>query len=81
MMIAVTCVYFKPSGKWYTDGTDEFPKSLFEGCIYPRDYGRRLNELKLLPGLQSGTWNDGPFTVDVQDKYVELVIPRKQQSS
>lgn len=74
-MITISCVYFKPSGKLYTSGTEEFDESLFEDCIYPVEYGRRLNQLQLLPGLQSGSWNDRPFTVDVQDKYVELVIP------
>ena len=31
-----------------------------------------LNEKKLLPGLQSGTW-DGPFVIIPADQYPELV--------
>lgn len=70
--IKIKCTYFKPSGKWYADGVDEFDSELFVGCIYPKEYGVRLLQLQRLPGLSSGTWH-GPFTVDVQDKYEELV--------
>jgi hypothetical protein len=72
-MVLVECVYFKDTGKRYTDAQGEFPESWFEGCIYPRDYGRRLRELGKLPGLISGRW-EGPFTIEVYDKYTELVI-------
>lgn len=71
-IIQVKCVYFKPSGKWYSYGAAQFDKALFEGCIYPREYGNRLRQKLLLPGLHDGYWN-GPFTVETE--YVELVLP------
>lgn len=76
VLVLVTCAYFKASGKYYTEGAAAYPASLFEECIYPRDYGRRLLELKRLPGLQSGTWS-GCFTVRVMKdigSYTELVV-------
>lgn len=77
--VKIKCTYFKPSGKYYADGCEWFAKKLFEGCIYPISYGKRLLELKSLPGLRSGIW-DGPFTVKVQGKYTELVIPTPPRS-
>lgn len=68
----IYCVYFKDSGKYKYDGEARFDLSLFDGCIYPSEYGKRLRALKLLPGLESGHWS-GPFTVEVYDKYTELV--------
>ena len=75
-LIIITCTYFKGSGKYYTDGTECFPVSIFKDCIYPRDYGERLRDLRKLPGLESGYWPDY-FTVTV--KYTELVIPVEEQ--
>ena len=75
--IKIQCMYFKQSGKYYSDGCEWFDKLLFNGCIYPSEYGERLRELKKLPGLQSGTWEEGFFTVKVQGKYTELVMPIK----
>ena len=71
-LVKITCVYFKDSGKYYCDGECEIAKSLLDGCIYPREIGQRLNSLKLLPGLHSGTW-DGPFLIEPEESYPELV--------
>lgn len=75
----VRCTYFKESGKYYCDSTEEgewteFPDGMFVSCIYPSQIGRRLRELEKLPGLVNGTWN-GPFTITVEGKYTELVLP------
>ena len=73
--------YFKPSGKWYASGEADFDPNVFHKCIYPKEFGRRALELKILPGLIGGTWT-GPFTVcpmrhnDGSD-YTELVLPQK----
>jgi len=69
----IKCVYYKDSGKFYTEGEADFDESIFQGCLYPKEVGIRLNELKLLPGLQSGTW-DQPFTCYPLDLYPELII-------
>ena len=71
-MVEITCIYFKPSGKFYVQGSDSFDEALFVDAVYPRDRGQILNEKKLLPGLQSGTW-DGPFVIIPADQYPELV--------
>ncbi len=73
-MIKIKCTYFKESGKYYSDGEGEFEESLFERLSYPSEYGKKLRELKLLPGLQSGNWNDY-FVIDVENLYSELVLP------
>jgi hypothetical protein len=77
-MVRVKCTYFKERGKWYTDGDEEYDEAIFDGCIYPVDYGLRLQELGHLPGLQSGTWKDGHFTITVIGgkcgEYTELVV-------
>lgn len=74
----IECVYFKPSGKWYAEGTvvvkdtdAELIAAAGTGLIYPRDYGRALSKSKRLPGLHSGTWS-GPFAVRVDGEYQEL---------
>lgn len=71
--VKIRCRYFKPSGKYYSEGCEWFERALFHGCVFPVEYGRRLLSLAILPGLQSGTW-DGPFTVSVCGKYEELVL-------
>ena len=73
-MIKIKCEYFKKSGKYYTSGEGEFSEELFKDCIYPREYGEKLRELALLPGLNSGTWLEGYFTID-NGSYTELVMP------
>lgn len=72
----ITCVYFKDSGKYYTDGCEmyELDDPMFKGCVYPRQYGKALNKAKKLPGLSSGTWRQC-FTVTVNNNYPELVMP------
>ena len=71
----IKCTYFKDTGKFYTEGEEEFDyDTLLKGLIYPREIGGRLKELCRLPGLQSGTWN-GPFVVEPEDTYPELVLP------
>ena len=72
-MIDIECYYYKKSGKYYTHAKERFPVDIFKGCVYPRDYGKRLLEMKALPGLESGTWEHS-FTVHVEDKYPELVV-------
>jgi hypothetical protein len=71
--ITINCIYFKKSGKFYANGSGQFRKSLFENCNYPSEYGRILLSLGALPGLRSGTWSEGAFTVEVEDLYTELV--------
>jgi hypothetical protein len=73
-MVKVKCTYFKRSGKYYSDGEAEFDKSLFDRLSYPSEYGRRLRELGLLPGLNSGKWSEF-FVIDVENLYSELVTP------
>lgn len=67
-------VYMKESGKYYTGGELKISvdDERFKGCIYPKDFGIRCRELKLLPGISGGTW-PGPFTVE--HNYTELVMP------
>lgn len=72
--IKIKCVYFKSSGKYYSDGCEWFEKTLFDKCVYPSEYGKRLLELGKLPGLNSGIWQDGFLTVKVQGMYTELVV-------
>lgn len=69
--IHIKCIYFSPSGKYKYDGSGYFDKSLFHGCIYPNEFGKRLRELHSLPGLQSGKWKSA-FTVETD--YTELVL-------
>lgn len=76
-MIEITCKYFKESGKACLEATLKYPEELFKDCIYPREYGRLLNRLGKLPGLQCGRW-DYYYTVDVEGKYEELVIPKEK---
>lgn len=70
-------VYFKESGKYYSKGIlrvkDEYGNldERFLDCIYPKDFGLRALELKILPDLASGVWN-GPFLVIAP--YPELVM-------
>lgn len=73
-MITITCIYFKESGKYYSDGTGQFEPGLFIGCIYPKNYGDTLRGLRKLPGLQSGFW-PYHFTVMVEGAYTELCLP------
>lgn len=80
--LIIHCVYFKASGKYYAQAADKFNKQVFtesgERCIYPRDYGRVLRTLKMLPGLVNGTW-EGPFIINV-GSYIELVLPEEKQT-
>jgi hypothetical protein len=77
-LVLVVCHYYAKTGKWKYTGAAYFPKTLFENCIYPSEYGKKLRELNKLPGLRSGTWSDF-FTVEVEDKYSELVLPLEQR--
>lgn len=70
--VEIKCIYFKESGKYKYDGQGKFEKALFKDCIYPKEFGERLRELRRLPGIMSGYW-EGPFTVEVVDLYTELV--------
>ena len=73
--IEISFIYFKDTGKYYTDGKQTFLKTDFPiGCVYPSQYGRHLRSERKLPGLESGHW-DGPFMVDAG--YPELVLPEK----
>ncbi len=69
--------YFKESGKYYSGGELRVKDELgnidlrFSGCIYPKDFGLRALELKMLPDLASGVWS-GPFTVEAP--YPELIL-------
>ena len=72
-LVEIRCVYFKPSGKWYTSGRRYYPAHIFAGCIYPKEYGKVLATKRDLPGLQGG-W-EGPFTIEVDGGYPELVFP------
>jgi hypothetical protein len=74
-VLKIKCTYFKEGGKYYTEGEDEFPSDLFEHHFNPRQYGRRLLELKRLPGIAGGTW-DGPFVIEVHPSpgYPELCL-------
>jgi hypothetical protein len=60
--VRIRCTYFKYSGKYYCSGEGVFHVSDFKDCIYPKEYGQKLNNLEKLPGLHSGTW-DAYFTV------------------
>lgn len=71
----IKCTYFKASGKLYADGELEYDPAIFVGLTYPREYGVRMNEMGILPGLHSGTW-DGPFVCHPEDAYPELVLPK-----
>lgn len=83
----IECVYFKPSGKWYAEGTvvvkdtdAELIAAAGTGLIYPRDYGRALCKSKRLPGLASGTWS-GPFAIKIDGGYQELCQSEKGNDS
>jgi len=67
-------IYFKDSGKYYTESEGLFPVEYFGGCIYPKQKGKKLLEMQKLPGIVGGTW-DGPFVVIAE--YAELVLPEK----
>ena len=82
--VVLEFAYFKPSGKFYTEGQTTVTndgttirKGLHEislGCdvpIYPKGWGVLLRDKKMLPGLQSGFWS-GPFIVRVNGGYWEL---------
>lgn len=75
MTKTIRFVYFKVSGKFYSEGTltvaDDDPT--LAGCITPRDYGETLCSLERLPGLARGTW-EGPMVVEMG--YPELVMPK-----
>ena len=69
--MVVTIIYFKSSGKFYTD--DEFN---YDGPWYEvGDYVRTRNATHSLPGLQSGIW-DGPILVNSEEAYPVLILPR-----
>lgn len=74
----VKCVYYKDSGKYYGEGETviDLVAPSFKGCIYPIDFGRRMNMLHRLPGLQSGSWR-GPFTIEME--YIQLVPAQPEQ--
>lgn len=73
-IITALCIYYRETGKHYSSGAclinTQHPD--FAGCIYPREFGKRLRELNKLPSLQTGTWASF-FTV--QTNYTELVTP------
>jgi hypothetical protein len=71
-LVKINFTYFKSTGKYYTCGSLEIDKELISDCIYPRDIGRKLNRLKMLPGLSSGTWGSF-FVCDPVNLYPELV--------
>lgn len=68
----VKCIYFKSSGKYYTEGSINVDDSVINEFIYPRAIGKRLNELKMLPGLNSGEWKHS-FVCYPEDLYPELI--------
>lgn len=77
--VEVRCIYFKDSGKYYSEGKSTFPADMFGGCVYPKDYGERLRKDDKLPGLEDGEW-DGPFIVSIRSPgeerdYPELALP------
>lgn len=64
--------YFKESGKYYTEGTLKIDEKIISGLIYPREIGKKINELCLLPGLSNGTWNND-FVCHPRELYPEIV--------
>lgn len=82
--VTIKIVYFKSSGKFYADHAGDYEVTLFTGCHSPADVGRKLRELRKLPGTANNTW-DGIFMVDFADfnttkhiicGYPELVMPQ-----
>lgn len=73
-VIGIRCIYFKSSGKYYTNGEESYPRETFKGCFYPSDLGKRLRELHKLPGIQNGYWSDY-FILEPEGMYPELVLP------
>lgn len=70
----IKLTYFKPSGKWYTDGV--FTSKL-EYMYEIFDHVRDLRNTSKLPGLGSGSW-DGYILVTSDDHpcaYPGLVLP------
>ena len=76
--VLIQCTYFRSSGKYYTSDKASFRSSLFPGCCYPQDFGRVLVNRRELPGLQSGTWTDGPILVEVND-VPGLLMPENKE--
>ena len=77
--IVIEFVYFKPSGGFSTSKQGVyFVEEMFGDCFSPKEFAERLEERKMLPGLQSGTW-EGPYTVHVHPSmgHPELMLGAK----
>ena len=70
----VTCNYYKASGKYYASGKCYVKQALINELIYPGAIGRWMRDKGCLPGLASGRWEEF-FTVRVDERYTELVVP------
>jgi len=79
-MFKIKLLYFKPSGKFYSEGTHQ---GNFDSCsdgnvLYMQsvvDWVKSLRNKGPLPGL-SGGW-DGPILVDCDAGYPCLILPEK----
>lgn len=75
-------IYFKENGKYYTGGeidVGDYPNYLkedFKGCIYPKDFGFRAIDLKILPGIAGGIWS-GPIMVEAP--YPTLILNQNEK--
>lgn len=72
--LAVTCTYFKPTGEFVLKATARYYTWRFEGCVSAGDIGRRLMELRRMPGQKSGIWN-GPYICHPADRPPQLIDP------
>lgn len=82
----IKIMYFKPSGKYYSESNFT---GMFSNCgdeLLPSCYmsdvadlvkrQRDGHSMSGLPGLQSGTW-DGPILIDCDDGFPVLILPQR----
>tara|TARA_R110000851_G_scaffold59347_9_gene137387 strand:- start:4408 stop:4830 length:423 start_codon:yes stop_codon:yes gene_type:complete len=57
--------YFKPSGKWYSQGAGNFPKPITEGGYYVVDHAAIMRENETMPGMMGSCLS-----------YTIIIVPR-----